>query len=169
MSDNNLENKSYTNVDLLVYKNTNNKNSTNRSINKLQDFDDLDKFLENELMQNKTQTWSKLHKNTKIKKITEYVISYSNENNLTECESNIMLLFLKDCIDKKKLNKVKEMVYDIDKQKIISIPGIAYVNKRFTLKNQEKLTSKGLGPKKKATKKTHKDNNNNSNDNDDTK
>ena len=63
-----------------------------------------------------------------------------------------MLSFLKDCIDRKKLQRVKDVIYDKEIGTIKEIPSLCYVksNKHFTLKNLDKRVStlKSLAPKK---------------------
>jgi hypothetical protein len=59
---------------------------------------------------------------------------------------------LKDCIDRKKLQRVKDVVYDKTNGSIKEIPALSYTkaNKHFTLKNIDKRVStlKSLAPKK---------------------
>lgn len=112
----------------------------------------LDKFLENEKTTNENEPWSKLNKTIKTKKMVDYVEIYKKQNNLNEEESNLMISFLKDCLDRKKLIRVKDVVYDKETGNIKDIPALCYVktNKHFTLKNIDKRIStlKSLAPKK---------------------
>ena len=63
-----------------------------------------------------------------------------------------MVTFLKDCLDRKKLQRVKDVIYDKTTGQIKDIPALSYTksNKHFTLKNLEKRVStlKSLAPKK---------------------
>jgi hypothetical protein len=116
------------------------------------DLSNLDKFLEAEKINNNNEPWCKLNKTIKTKKILEFVDVYSKKNNLEETEINLLILFLKDCLDKKKLSKVKDVVYDKENGNIKEIPSLTYTkcNKHFTLKNLDKRVStlKSLAPKK---------------------
>jgi len=116
------------------------------------DLANLDKFLENEKNNNNNEPWCKLNKTIKTKKLQDYVEVYSEQNNLSEEESNQLFLFLKDCIDRKKLQRVKDVLYDKENGIIKEIPALCYVksNKHFTLKNIDKRVStlKSLAPKK---------------------
>lgn len=116
------------------------------------DLSNLDKFLENEKNNNVNEPWCKLNKTIKTKKIQEYVEIYKQQNNLNDEESGNLFLFLKDCIDRKKLQRVKDVIYDKDTGSIKEIPALCYVksNKHFTLKNIDKRVStlKSLAPKK---------------------
>ena len=112
----------------------------------------LDKFLENEKNNNVNEPWCKLNKTIKTKKLQEYVETYKTQNNLSEEESTLLILFLKDCIDRKKLQRVKDVLYDKENGSIKDIPALCYVksSKHFTLKNIDKRVStlKSLAPKK---------------------
>jgi hypothetical protein len=117
------------------------------------DLTNLDKFLENEKINNSNEPWSKLDKTAKIKKLTLFADNYKNDNNLTINEYENLLQFFRDCLDRKKLQRVKDVNYNKDTGEIKDIPALHY-NKllnHFTLKNIDKRVStlKGLTPKKK--------------------
>jgi hypothetical protein len=116
------------------------------------DLSNLDKFLENEKNNNVNEPWCKLNKTIKTKKIQEYVEIYKEQNNLNDEEGRNLFSFLKDCIDRKKLQRVKDVIYDKDTGNIKEIPSLCYVksSKHFTLKNIDKRVStlKSLAPKK---------------------
>jgi hypothetical protein len=112
----------------------------------------LDNFLENEKNNNVNEPWSKLDKTIKTKKLLDYVETYKRENQLTEEEESLLVQFFKDCLDRKKLQRVKDVVYDKETGNIKDIPALTFVksNKHFTLKNLDKRisTHKCLTPKK---------------------
>jgi hypothetical protein len=112
----------------------------------------LDKFLENEKVNNVNEPWCKLNKTIKTKKLQDYVEIYKKLNNLSDEEGELLFIFLKDCIDRKKLQRVKDVLYDKENGSIKEIPALHYVkaNKHFTLKNIDKRVStlKSLAPKK---------------------
>lgn len=112
----------------------------------------LDKFLETEKNNNNIEPWCKLNKTMKTKKLCDFVETYGNQNKLGEEETNAMILFLKDSLDKKKLSRVKDVIYDKVTGIIKDIPALVYTksNKHFTLKNIDKRVStlKSLAPKK---------------------
>lgn len=117
------------------------------------DLANLDKFLENEKITNSNEPWSKLDKTAKIKKLTIFANNYRILNNLNDNEYEQLLLFFRDCLDKKKLQRVKDVNYNKETGEIKDIPALCY-NKpshHFTLKNIDKRVStlKGLTPKKK--------------------
>ena len=116
------------------------------------DLSNLDKFLENEKNNNVNEPWCKLNKTIKTKKMQDYVENYKQENNLSNEESELLLTFLKDCLDRKKLQRVKDVVYDKENGIVKDIPALYYMKttKHFTLKNIDKRVStlKSLAPKK---------------------
>ena len=117
------------------------------------DLANLDKFLENEKITNSNKPWSKLDKTTKIKKLIVFADNYKQEHNLNNEEYELLLTFFRDCLDKKKLQRVKDVNYNKETCEIKDIPALCF-NKptnHFTLKNIDKRVStlKGLAPKKK--------------------
>lgn len=112
----------------------------------------LDKFLEDEKNNNSNEPWCKLNKTIKTKKLVEYVEIYKKDKNLDENEAKILVSFLKDSLDKKKLSRVKDVIYDKINGIVKEIPSLTYTKstKHFTLKNVDKRVStlKSLAPKK---------------------
>ena len=84
--------------------------------------------------------------------LEDYAIRYLEENNIPLEEKHVLNEYLISAMDKKRISKVKEIVFDKDKQVIQSIPILTYntSNKRFTLKRLDKRPStlKSLTPKK---------------------
>jgi hypothetical protein len=114
--------------------------------------DNLDKFLENEKNYNVTEAWCKLNKTLKTQKLQEYVELCKIKLDLTKEEGETLFVFLKDCVDRKKLYRVKDVIYDKETCTIKDIPALCYIKetKHFTLKNIDKRVStlKSLTPKK---------------------
>lgn len=98
------------------------------------------------------EQWGKLSKTLKLRKMVDYVETYKQTHQLNEEEGQLMMNFLRESIDRKKLSKVKEVIYDKETGKIKDIPGLIYTKstKHFTLKNVDKRVStlKSLAPKK---------------------
>lgn len=112
----------------------------------------LELFLENEQKNNKNEPWCKLDKTTKNKKLLSYIDVYKVESSLDEEETNLLTIFIKDCLDRKRFQRVKDVIYDKETGTVKSIPALAYSKqtKHFTLKNIDKRvsTTKSLAPKK---------------------
>ena len=116
------------------------------------DLTNLDKFLENEKNCNANEPWSKLDKTAKIKKLSVFAENYKTDHNLTDEEYAKLTNFLKDCLDRKKLQRVKDVIYDKVNGEVKDIPALHH-NKQsnhFTLKNTDKhiSTTRSLAPKK---------------------
>ena len=135
------------------------------------DLSSLEKFLEAEKINNSNEPWCKLNKTIKTKKLLDFVDLYSNEKKFNEEEVNLLTIFLKDSLDKKKLSRVKDVVYDKNTGNIKEIPALTYTksNKHFTLKNIDKRVStlKSLAPKKSGTIKNKLMKHNDDDDDDD--
>lgn len=128
----------------------------------------LDQFLQDEKNTNENEPWCKLNKTIKIKKMMDYIETYKKEKDLSDEETNKLTFFLKDCLDRKKLQRIKDVIYDKEKGTINDIPTLTYIktNKHFTLKNIEKRVStlKSLPQKKTNTHHTIKNKHNNNDD-----
>ena len=124
-----------------------------------QNINNMENFLNKEKILNDKKPWNKLGKSSKIKIIKKFIEKYSKENKLSEKNSNKLLDFLKKCIERKKLQKIKDIHYDIEKSEIISIPNLHF-NKtieKFVIKKPDKWvsTSKSLAVKSKKRKKVN--------------
>ena len=149
MSEECLELKNIKYQTMLLNNNSNIVSLQQNSIN-------LEEFLEKEKKSNKKKPWSKLGKSTKLIKLTQFVNYFSTENSLNVVEKNQLLKYLNASLDKKKLQRVKDVVYDVKQEKIKSIPGLAFnkTKQKFTLRrtDKKKSTLKGLAPKRNKKK-----------------
>ncbi len=119
--------------------------------------DNLDAFLEREKISNTGDPWSKLDKTAKTRKLIVFVEQYKEEHNMTTEEADVMLVFLKDVLDRKRLARVKDVIYDKTTGLIKEIPSLHFnrASTHFTLKNTDKQrtsTLKSLPPKKAKAK-----------------
>lgn len=146
------------NNELDVDTNNNNNNTINNDKGKVPEsrsstnLANLDKFLENEKNNNANEPWSKLDKTAKIKKLIVFADTYKEKNSLDDNEHKSLLSFLKDCLDRKKLQRVKDVIYDKSNGEVKDIPALHFSkpNNHFTLKNVDKRvsTTRSLAPKK---------------------
>lgn len=109
----------------------------------------LDKFLEDEKVTNQNEPWCKLNKTIKTKKLIEYADTYKD---IDDEEKSLLITFFKESLERKKLQRVKDVIYDKVNGQIKEIPALTYIkaSKHFTLKNMDKRVStmKSLTPKK---------------------
>jgi hypothetical protein len=132
------------------------------AVTEVRNMDTLEKFLDESTETSKTERWNRLDLTMKLHKVREYISKYKEENSLSDEETDVLFKYLKDCLDKKKLTRVKDVVYDNDEDKLVSIPGLQYnkVSKKYTIKNTDSKKSSVLSrlPQKKAkTLKKEKD------------
>ncbi len=121
----------------------------------------LDELLEKEKIKNKSETWNKLDKTMKIRKINNYADKYGETNSFTQKQIKTLKMFLNECLDKNKLNKTKDVHYNKEDGIIEHIPALLFnqTTRNFTLKQCDKRVStlKSLAPKR-VTIKNNNDN-----------
>lgn len=118
----------------------------------------VEEFLEKEM---KTSTenipWTKLEKATKLKKLMEFALVHSEKLKLNEDELDNLKTVLKEAIDRKHLQRVKDVTYDKEKCIIHEIP-LLYFNentRKFIIRRNDKKSNTiktSLGPKRKSAK-----------------
>jgi len=121
------------------------------------DFNSLDKFLEDNNLQNLNENWAKIDNNTKYKKLVNFAKRYVETNHLDEEVLNQLIGFLKESLDNKQLQRVKDVTYDKATKEIKDIPPLTYneETKTFSLKIDKNRihTLKSLPPSKNSTMK----------------
>lgn len=124
---------------------------------------DLNDFFNKEKASNRELPWTKLDKSLKLKKISNFVKKYSTEHNLDKSTSQELAIYLKECLERRKIQRQKDIEYDKSNGIIKHIPNLIYnkQNGKFTLKNNDSKQgiTKGLAPKtkKKTLKNKSKD------------
>ena len=118
-------------------------------------------FLESESHANKQESWTKLDKTQKLMRLNNYVDNFLREkHNLSENEVNTTKKYLQKCIERKNLQKTKEITYNKQENFIENIPYLQFIesSRTFILKKDDKhiSTVKCLPPDKKTKVKTLK-------------
>ena len=113
----------------------------------------MDLLLEKEKQHNKTESWNKLDKTHKIQKLHSFAEKYGKQHNLPVKDIKSLKMFFIECLEKMKLQKAKDVVYDKENQEITSIPSLHFnvTNHNFTLKimdSKRVSTLKSLTPKR---------------------
>ncbi len=113
--------------------NSNSKIDSNKTDNT-----NINIILENEIKANKHKPWNKLAKNVKIKLLKDFSELYCNEKKYNDVIKKTLIVYLLKCLERKKLTKVKEIIYDSSNNHIKSIPLLAFdsIKNKFTLRNQ---------------------------------
>ena len=111
----------------------------------------IDSYLNKELAANKLQTWTKLDKTQKIFKLNTYVDDILKKKYNLKNENIINgKLFLSLSLDRKSLNKTKDVIYDKDTKSITNIPNLIFIEetRTFVIRKCDKHvgTSKALVP-----------------------
>lgn len=116
----------------------------------------IDDILDNENNQNKKETWNKLNKTLKLQKLHYYSEKYGKVHKYSAKEIKQLKHFFVDALEKKKLQKTKDVVYNKDTQEITDVPGLSFnsISKNFTLRTDPKHVStlKSLTPKRNSEK-----------------
>jgi hypothetical protein len=104
----------------------------------------IDQFLNNDMLLNRKGVWSKLSKTEKYKRIRDYVnIQLTEQYQLTELERETAVIFFSVLLDRKKLSKNNELVYNKDGGCIEQITGLSFngITRKFSI-NSEKVVKK---------------------------
>ena len=99
--------------------------------------DELDKLLDQEKLYNNSDVWNKLNKTIKLQKLNHFSEVYGNKNNYTQTEILKLKHFFSECLEKKKLQKNKDVLYDREKGIVTDVPGLHYqphLTHTFTLR-----------------------------------
>ena len=119
----------------------------------------LDAFLENEQKNSKSDSWIKLDNTIKLQKLLIFANKYKEDNALSDDEYNKLIDYFKYCLERNKLQRVKDVIYNKEDGVIESIPILIHdkITSRFTLKNVDKRlsTCKGLSKKNNTCKITN--------------
>lgn len=113
----------------------------------------IDRLLEREKQHNKTENWNKLDKTAKIQKLHAFSEKYGKENNFTDKEVKQLKKFFNDSLDKLKLQKSKDVIYNKETKEITSVPSL-YLNTNthnfsFKITDAKRVsTIKSLTPKR---------------------
>ena len=109
--------------------------------------DAVDKMLTNEITV-PMESWNKLSKHCKSEKMQVFSARYAEGMQLDGGERELLQKYLFECLDKNKLQRVKDVNYDKTTGSLTEIYGLQYfkTTRHFTIRNHEKRTSttKGL-------------------------
>ena len=120
------------------------------------DFDKVHELLDRENMSNKLDSWNKIDKMMKVRKLNAFADRYSKEHNLSIQEIKALKTFFANCLDTSRLHKSKDVIYDRESQEIKDIPSLTLhpVQRNFTLRSVDMKrvsTLKALAPRRKKT------------------
>lgn len=117
----------------------------------------LEDLLETEKQNNKLEAWNKLDKTSRVQKLHAFAEKYGREHGLPVKEIKNLKVFFTLSLDKGKLNRAKDVVYDREMREVKSVPALHFNNdsKAFTLRNLDDKrvsTLKCLTPSRRSLK-----------------
>jgi hypothetical protein len=97
----------------------------------------LEDLLETEKQNNKLEAWNKLDKTSRVQKLHAFAERYGREHGLPVKEIRNLKVFMTGALDKGKLNRAKDVVYDRETREVKSVPSLHFNSdtKSFTLRN----------------------------------
>jgi hypothetical protein len=120
-------------------------------------FQTIDDLLEREKQSNKGEGWSKLDNSDKIARLHAFAERYAAANSLGASDVRALHAFFSSCLERKKLSRAKDVVYNISTKEVESIPALFFNTtlRAFTLKivdTKRVSTLKSLTPKRATAK-----------------
>lgn len=112
---------------------------------------ELEKLLNAETKSNKKSSWNKLDKSTKLAKLYEFTREKQGDT-----DNDSLFETLRMALENNKLQKQKDVVYDTEREVVLSIPQLIVSNGTYVFKNERRLSTSRHLPHKKATNATKK-------------
>jgi len=135
-------------------------NGNTKSLNSvIKDVLNLDLILDTENEKSKRETWNKLDKSEKMNKIIQYIDKIKTTYQLTDEEIDALKKYLSINLDKKNLQRNKDVIYIKESGILEHIPTLHFNNstRKFTLrKTTQQSAAKSLGPTRKNKNKSSK-------------
>lgn len=122
---------------------------------KVDDVETVHEMLEKEKQTNKLDSWNKIDKMMKVRKLNAYADRYGREHSLSIQEIKLLKSNFLNWLDTSRLSKSKDVVYDRETQEIKDLPSLVFhpVQRHFTLRNldvKRVSTLKALAPRRKV-------------------
>ena len=119
---------------------------------------DLDEILKKDKAVTQNLPWNKLEKRVKKAKLIAYAGAYCETNSIPGEYSEVLKKYLSDMLDKKHLQRAKEVAYNKSTGLINNIPNLSFSKntKRFAIKSTDKKISPMASLAPKNNKKTMK-------------
>ena len=106
-------------------------------------------FLEKDIVNIKRESWTRLDKTTKLKKLREFLEKEVMEERWTSSESESTYDYIRSCLDKKRPHHKKTVKYDVTTEKVVCIK-----DKDISINNKNTIKHKSNQPT--STRKTLK-------------
>ena len=112
----------------------------------------LDQIVSMNESQTKHLSWNKLDKSLKLKRMMDFADDYSKNEKLDSLQTEQLKSMLRDKLDKKCLHRTRDVNYNAEEEKIMSIPSLIHNNQRYTLRTDAISPLQSLAPKNKTKK-----------------
>jgi len=113
----------------------------------------LEEIVDMDDKQSRFLPWNKLNKSLKFKRVMDFADFFSKKEQLDPVKTEQLRQMLKDKLDKKCLQRVKDVVYNQEEERIESIPALIYNQNKYTLRTDNISLLNSLAPKNKTLKK----------------
>jgi hypothetical protein len=104
----------------------------------------LNNFLEQDIQNMRKESWSRLDKATKLRKLKAYMENEVKENIMTQYEADVLYEYLHSCLDKKRPHISKRIEYNVNTGKVTCIKEASDTKKAETKKIKPKKSARTL-------------------------
>ena len=96
--------------------------------------------------------WNKLNKSLKLKRMMDFADELRIKDELDDERTEQLKVLLRTRLDRKCLQRVKDVVYNAEEGKIVSIPSLIRVQSKYTLRSEAASPLSSLAPKNKTVR-----------------
>jgi hypothetical protein len=116
----------------------------------------MDSILEKETSHNKTESWNRLDKTVKLQKLAAFAEKYGRDHALSAKDVLSLRTFFQESLEKNKLQRTKDVIYDKEAHEIKAVPALYYntTSRHFTLRitdTKRVSTLKSLTPLRRSS------------------
>ena len=96
--------------------------------------------------------WNKLNKSLKLKRMMDFADELQIKDELDDERTEQLKVLLRTRLDRKCLQRVKDVVYNAEEGKIVSIPSLIRIHSKYTLRSDTASPLSSLAPKNKTVR-----------------
>ena len=115
-------------------------NSNSNIVSDTIDTKNIDDLLNQEILCNRKMPWNKLNKSDKITLLKAFATTYCEKKIYDKDIEKVLIDFLMVSLERKRITKIKDIVYDCKTSVIKDIPNLSFdsTKNKFTLRNNNK-------------------------------
>jgi hypothetical protein len=114
----------------------------------------LEDIVEMDNKKNEHLPWNKLNKSLKLKRIMDFANVMKERDQLDEEKTTQLKQMLRDKLERKCLQRTKDVIYNKEEERIESIPALVCIQQKYTLRTDAVSPLHSLAPKNKTVKKS---------------